>query len=81
MIIMPLDHTRDFFGSPSQNPTNLASASAWLFLTRWVTHFCAPVFFLPTGTGAYLSLRRRTPWNRSRFLLMRGVYNPRRSRA
>src|SRR5260221_11456980 len=74
MIIMPLDHTRDFFGSPSQNPTNLANASAWLFLTRWVTHFCAPVFFLLTGTGAYLSLRRRSPEDLSRFLLTRGLW-------
>lgn len=41
MILMALDHTRDFFGYPGQNPTNLASASPALFLTRWVTHFCA----------------------------------------
>ena len=74
MIIMALDHTRDFFGSPSQNPTNLATASAWLFLTRWVTHFCAPGFFLLTGTGAYLSLRRRSPAELSRFLLTRGLW-------
>ena len=52
MIVMALDHTRDFFGMPGQNPTNLATATAALFLTRWVTHFCAPVFFLLTGTGA-----------------------------
>ena len=49
MIIMALDHTRDFFGIPGQNPTNLATASAALFLTRWVTYFCAPVFFLLDG--------------------------------
>jgi uncharacterized membrane protein len=74
MILMALDHTRDFFGSPAQNPTNLATASAGLFLTRWVTHFCAPVFFLLTGTGAYLSLRRRSPSELSRFLLTRGLW-------
>src|SRR4051794_19136528 len=71
MIIMALDHTRDFFGIPGQNPANLASATVGLFLTRWVTHFCAPVFFLLTGTGAYLSLRRRTVGELSRFLLTR----------
>ncbi len=68
MIIMALDHTRDFFGIPGQNPTDLANASAALFLTRWITHFCAPVFFLLTGTGAYLSLRRKSPSELSRFL-------------
>ena len=74
MIIMALDHTRDFFGIPGQNPTDLATASAALFLTRWVTYFCAPVFFLLTGTGAYLSLRRRSPGELSRFLLTRGLW-------
>ena len=74
MIIMALDHTRDFFGIPGQNPTNLASATAALFLTRWITYFCAPVFFLLTGTGAYLSLRRRSPGELSRFLLTRGLW-------
>jgi uncharacterized membrane protein len=74
MILMALDHTRDFFGIPGQNPTNLASATAALFLTRWITHFCAPVFFLLTGTGAYLSLRRKSPGELSRFLLTRGLW-------
>jgi uncharacterized membrane protein len=74
MIIMALDHTRDFFGIAGQNPTDLSSASAALFLTRWVTHICAPVFFLLTGTGAYLSLRRKSPRELSRFLLTRGLW-------
>jgi uncharacterized membrane protein len=74
MIIMALDHTRDFFGIPGQNPTDLTSASAALFFTRWITHFCAPVFFLLTGTGAYLSLRRKTPQELSRFLFTRGLW-------
>jgi uncharacterized membrane protein len=74
MIIMALDHTRDFFGIPGQNPTDLATATSALFLTRWITHFCAPVFFLLTGTGAYLSLRRKSPGNLSGFLFTRGMW-------
>jgi uncharacterized membrane protein len=74
MILMALDHTRDFFGIPGQNPTDMASTSAALFLTRWITHFCAPVFFLLTGTGAYLSLRRKSPGELSQFLLTRGIW-------
>jgi uncharacterized membrane protein len=74
MIIMALDHTRDFFGIPGQNPTDLANASVALFLTRWITHFCAPVFFLLTGTGAFLSLRRKSPSELSRFLFTRGLW-------
>jgi uncharacterized membrane protein len=74
MIIMALDHTRDFFGVPGQSPTNLASASAALFLTRWVTYLCAPVFFLLTGTGAYVSRRRKSPRELSRFLATRGLW-------
>src|ERR1700694_4074740 len=74
MILMALDHTRDFFGIPGQNPVDLSSASAALFLTRWVTHFCAPVFFLLTGTGAYLQLRKRSTRDLSRFLFTRGVW-------
>jgi uncharacterized membrane protein len=74
MIIMALDHTRDFFGMPGQNPTDLTSTSATLFFTRWITHFCAPVFFLLTGTGAFLSLRRKSPAELSRFLFTRGLW-------
>ena len=74
MIIMALDHTRDFFGMPGQSPTDLATATGTLFLTRWVTYVCAPVFFLLTGTGAYLSLRRKSASELSRFLFTRGLW-------
>jgi uncharacterized membrane protein len=73
MVLMALDHTRDFFGQPG-SPTNLATASAALFFTRWVTNFCAPVFFLLTGTGAFLSLRKKTKRELSRFLFTRGLW-------
>jgi uncharacterized membrane protein len=74
MILMALDHTRDFFGMPGVSPTDLSSATAALFFTRWVTHFCAPVFFLLTGTGAYLSLTRKTQPELSQFLFTRGLW-------
>jgi uncharacterized membrane protein len=72
MILMAIDHVRDFFGTG--NPTNLATTTIPLFFTRWVTHFCAPVFCLLTGTGAYLSLRRKSKSELSRFLLTRGLW-------
>ncbi|MGI9091171.1 MAG: DUF1624 domain-containing protein, partial [Gemmatimonadaceae bacterium] len=74
MILMALDHTRDYFGGTAVNPTNLVTTTVPLFFTRWVTHFCAPVFFLLTGTGAYLALRRRGTSNLSHFLWMRGLW-------
>ena len=73
MVLMALDHTRDYFGDLAANPTDLATTSAPLFLTRWVTHFCAPVFFLLSGAGAYLSLGRKSRAELSRFLLIRGL--------
>jgi uncharacterized membrane protein len=74
MILMALDHTRDFLGSRDISPTNLAQASAGLFLTRWITHFCAPVFFLLVGTGASLALRSKSRAALSRFLFTRGLW-------
>lgn len=73
MILMAIDHTRDFFGIPV-NPTNLAVTTVPLFFTRWITHFCAPVFFLLTGTGAYLSLRKKSRRELSHFLFTRGLW-------
>jgi uncharacterized membrane protein len=74
MILMALDHTRDFFGNSGLNPTDPATTTIPLFFTRWITHFCAPVFFLLTGTGAYLSLTKKTKAELSRFLFTRGLW-------
>ena len=53
MILMALDHTRDLFGTTGVNPTDPAQTTVALFFALGVTHFCAPVFFLLTGTGAW----------------------------
>jgi uncharacterized membrane protein len=74
MILMALDHTRDFLGVTTINPVDLGHTTIPLFFTRWITHFCAPVFFLLTGTGAYLSLRRKSKSQLSRFLFTRGLW-------
>ena len=78
MIIMALDHVRDFVhrGAMSQSPTDLATTTVALFLSRWVTHFCAPVFMLTAGLGAYFYLRngRRSKGQLSRFLVTRGLW-------
>jgi uncharacterized membrane protein len=74
MILMALDHVRDFFGNAAVNPTDLTQTNTALFFTRWITHFCAPVFFLLTGTGAYLSLGKKSKRELSRFLLTRGLW-------
>jgi uncharacterized membrane protein len=74
MVLMALDHVRDFFGVPGISPTNLAAASPGLFLTRWITNFCAPTFFLLMGTGAYLALRKLGTHQLCRYLLTRGLW-------
>ncbi len=74
MVLMALDHTRDFFGQTSFSPTDPTQTTIPLFFTRWATHFCAPVFFLLTGTGAYLSLRKKSKAELSKFLFTRGLW-------
>lgn len=74
MILMALDHVRDFFGSLAVSPTNLATTTVPLFATRWITHICAPVFFLLMGTGSYLASCRRSRRELSRHLLTRGLW-------
>jgi len=74
MVVMALDHVRDFFGGTGVSPTNMATTTVPLFFTRWITHVCAPVFFLLTGTGAYLAMRRRSPGDLATFLWTRGAW-------
>src|SRR6476660_3081034 len=74
MVVMALDHTRDFFTNVPFEPETLAKTWPALFFTRWITHFCAPMFFLLAGTGAYLYGHRRTPAELTRFLWSRGLW-------
>ncbi len=75
MVLMVLDHTRDFFGDATLNPTDLSKSSPALFLTRWVTHFCAPVFAFLAGAGVYLAgIRGRSRAGLAKYLFTRGLW-------
>lgn len=77
MIIMALDHTREFFhsGAMTFQPEDLARTTPVLFFTRWITHICAPVFMFTAGLGAFLWLRRgRTTGQLAAFLWKRGLW-------
>lgn len=75
IILMALDHTRDFFGSGGFGATNPAVTSPGLFVTRWITHFCAPTFVLLAGLGAALGIQRgQSRWEAARFLIVRGLW-------
>ena len=74
IVLMALDHTREFFHYPSPDPLDLAHTTVPLFMTRWVTHLCAPVFMFLAGVGAALQESRgRTRGDLSRFLVTRGL--------
>src|SRR6516162_3820357 len=75
MILMVLDHTRDYFGNTAIDPTDLSRVGPTLFLTRWVTHFCAPVFAFLAGTGVYLAgSRGQSRSGLAVFLATRGIW-------
>ncbi len=77
MIIMALDHVRTYFGYGTffSDPTNLDTTTLFLFLTRWITHFCAPVFVFLAGTSAFLyGARQRSTKQVSWFLFTRGMW-------
>jgi uncharacterized membrane protein len=78
MIVMALDHVRDFFHAGAlqgQDPLDFATTSPWLFLTRWITHFCAPNFSMVAGIGVALSVvRGKSKSALSWFLVTRGLW-------
>lgn len=75
MVLMALDHVRDYVTNVRMQPENLARGSAALFATRWVTHFCAPAFALLAGVGIGLAMQRgRGPAAMTRFLIVRGFW-------
>lgn len=69
MIIMALDHVREFFHYPAiiQNPLNPLTTSPALYFTRWITHLCAPIFVLLSGTSIYLVGLRKTKSQLAKF--------------
>jgi uncharacterized membrane protein len=75
MAIMALDHSRDFFhyNGFSEEPTDLATTVPFLFFTRWITHFCAPVFIFLSGTSIFL-MKRNSAKEKSLFVFKRGLW-------
>ncbi len=82
MVIMALDHVRDFFykadlGKASDaalNPTDMETTFPMLFFTRWITHFCAPIFVFLAGASVYLMCQRKSKKEMSAFLIKRGFW-------
>jgi uncharacterized membrane protein len=76
MIIMALDHTRDFFHSTAMtaDPMDAGTTTVAIFFTRWITHFCAPVFVMLSGISAYLSSQKKSNGEACLFLIKRGFW-------
>lgn len=76
MIVMALDHVRDYFHYDAFffEPTNPENTNTVLFFTRWITHYCAPAFSFLAGISAYLVGRKKSKSELSSFLLKRGLW-------
>jgi len=74
MILMPLDHTREFFTNYVSNPLDPQHTTVMLYLARWITHLCAPIFVFLAGTSIFLQHRQKTTGQLIRLLLTRGLW-------
>jgi len=78
MMLMAIDHIRDYVARSAQQflPTDLTRTTPAIFLTRWITHFCAAVFMLTAGLGAYLWMTcgHHSKGELSRLLISRGIW-------
>lgn len=74
IVLMALDHVRAYFTGVRFDPLDLTQTSAPLYVTRWITHFCAPIFVFLAGTSSWLVSKRLTKAELSRFLLTRGFW-------
>ncbi len=76
MVIMALDHVRDYFHitANTADPLDIAAFNIPLYFTRWITHFCAPIFVLLSGTSIYLQSLRKTKKELAQFVLKRGLW-------
>ena len=76
MIIMALDHTRDFFhhSAFTEDPLDPATTTPALYFTRWITHLCAPGFVFLSGASVWLQSRKKTKKELSIFLIKRGLW-------
>jgi uncharacterized membrane protein len=76
MVIMALDHVRDYFHASAYtfDPADPLKTTLPLFFTRWITHFCAPTFSFLAGLSAYMAGRKKTKAELSSFLIKRGLW-------
>ena len=75
IVIMAIDHVRDYFlAGAEQDPMANPNITVGLFATRWITHFCAPLFVLLAGTSAGLMAARKSRSELARFLFTRGMW-------
>jgi uncharacterized membrane protein len=74
IVLMALDHVRDYFTNARFDPLDLAQTTPELYATRWITHLCAPIFVLLAGTSAYLIAQRLSRGQVSSFLAKRGLW-------